>query len=291
MPTSTTLFSNSANLGTAQPGAVDRGRITMGPIHMSAIKLLCWAFLWLVIWNHARAEVIAVDPIAKAASEAGPTMTMLWEAAEPKLTIVAIMGGNGVINLTRNAGVVRNQTANMLKLLTDRGQSKSMINIVIFDSPYTLDGGLDITPRYSSDHLNRIESVIRYYKDKLKTPVVIMGHSNGAVSVSEFINRSEEDRNLIAGVILSGSRNDARISSEINFPVLVMHHQNDGCRGARPSTARSHFDRIKSLNKNRTEFKTIQGGTERGDPCTNGLHMYTEAYPEAAKVIEEFLLN
>lgn len=265
----------------------------MGPIHMSAIKikLLCWVFLWLGICSYARAEVIAVDPIAKEASNAGPTMTMLWEASEPKFTIVAIMGGNGNIRLDKDTVAVRNQTANMLKILTDRGQSKSMINIVIFDSPYSLDGGLGITPRYSNDHLSRIESVVRYYKDKLKTPVLVMGHSNGAVSVSEFINRSEEDRNLIAGAILSGSRNDARISSEINFPVLVMHHQNDGCRGALYSSARSHFDRIKSRNKNRTEFKAIQGGTVRGDPCRDGLHMYTEAYPEASKVIEEFLVN
>lgn len=254
-------------------------------------KLFCRTFLCLLIFNGARAEVIAVDPIAKDSSGAGPTMTMLWEAAEPKVTIVAIMGGNGYIRLSKETVTLRNQTANMLKILTDRGASRSMVNIVIFDSPYSLDGGLGITPRYSSDHLGRVESVVRFYKEKLKTPVVLMGHSNGAVSVSEFINRSEENRSLLAGAILSGSRNDARISSDVDFPVLVMHHQNDGCNGARYSNARNQFERIKSLNKNRTEFKAIQGGTVRGDPCTDGLHMYTEAYPEAAKAIEEFLIK
>jgi len=261
----------------------------MGLIQMSATKtkLFCWAFLWLVISNHARAEVIAVDPITKA----GPTMTMLWEALEPKVTIIAILGGDGYIRLNKDTVAIRNQTANMLKILTDRGLSKSIVNIVIFDSPYSLGDGKYITPRYSSDHLSRIESVVRFYKEKLKTPILLMGHSNGAVSVSEFINRSEENRNLIAGAILSGSRNDARLSSEINFPVLVMHHQNDGCSGARYTFALYHFERIESLNKNRTEFKAVQGGTERGDPCTNGFHMYTDAHPEAAKAIEEFLIE
>lgn len=248
--------------------------------------------LWLGICGHAYAEVIAVDFVAKGASNSGPTMTMLWPAMERRATLIVILGGAGSIKMSPDTVVVRKQTANMVKILTDPAQSKAMVNVVIFNSPYSLDGGLaGIGPRYSGEHLSRIDSVVRFYKERLKTPIWLMGHSNGSISVAEFINAAEVNRDFLAGAILSGSRDEAGISAELSFPVLGLHHQNDGCRSTRYSSASDLFDRIKSANKSRTGFKTVQGGTERGDPCTNGFHMYADAFPEAAKMFEEFLLN
>jgi hypothetical protein len=262
-------------------------------------KLLCVAICSLLFLlgscpQAVFADVIAVEQEPKSFFGSAPTMTMFWPAKEPKATIVVVLGGGGAIGIKQDSTAVRNQTANMLKILTDDTKSKSMINIVVFDSPYNLQQSGNeydsIAPRYSSDHLNRIESVVRFYKAKLQTPLWLMGHSNGAVSAAEFINRSEQNRQMLAGAILSGSRNQARISGAISFPFLILHHENDGCPNALPSVAKAHFDVVTSLNKARTAFLVVKGGTAAGSVCTDGNHMYRDAYKEAAGLIEDFVL-
>ncbi len=237
------------------------------------------------------AEVIAVEQEKRSFFDSAPTMTMFWPAKEPKATIVVVLGGDGVIGIKQDTTAVRNQTANMLKILTDDTRSKSMINVVVFDSPYNLQAGRDgIEPRYSSHHLNRIETVVRFYKAKLQTPIWLMGHSNGTISVAEFINRSEQNKKILNGAILSGSRNQARIFGPISLPFLILHHENDGCPQALVSSAKAHFNVVSSLNKDKTAFLVVKGGTAIGNVCTDGNHMYRDAYKEGASLIEDFVL-
>jgi len=42
-----------------------------------------------------------------------------------------------------------------------------------------------------------------------------MGHSFGSISVTEVLNRKLEIRNSVAGLITSGSKNNIKISSDI----------------------------------------------------------------------------
>lgn len=258
--------------------------------------IVFWSLLSLLCSDSRAgyAEVIAVEQEPRGFFSSTPTMTMFWPANEPKATIVVVLGGGGAIGIKQDDTAVRNQTANMLKILTDDTRSKSMINIVVFDSPHNLQQGSrgenSIAPRYSSDHLNRIENVVRFYKAKLQTPIWLMGHSNGAISVAEFINRSEQNKKNLNGAILSGSRNEAQISGAISFPFLFLHHENDGCPKALVSSARAHFDVVRSLNKAETAFRVVKGGTATGDVCTDGNHMYRDAYKEAAGLIEDFVL-
>ena len=252
--------------------------------------------LLFLLGNYSKtvfAEVIAVEQEPRSFFSSTPTMTMYWPAKEPKATIVVVLGGGGAIGINQDTTAVRNQTANMLKILTDDTRSKSMINIVVFDSPFNLQqAGKDnsIAQRYSSDHLNRIENVMRFFKAKLQTPIWLMGHSNGSISVAEFINRSEQNKKILNGAILSGSRNEARISGAINFPFLFLHHENDSCPNTLVSSAKAHFDVVSSLNKAKTAFLLVKGGTAIGSVCTDGNHMYRDAYKEAASLIEDFVL-
>lgn len=240
------------------------------------------------------AEVIAIEREPRSFFESAPTMTMFWPARAPKATILVVLGGGGAIGIKPETTALRNQTANMLKLLTDGTNSKGMINVAVFDSPHTLQqagkGVENIAPRYAADHLVRVENVVRFYRGKVETPLWLMGHSNGTVSVAEFINRSPGNRKLIDGAILSGSRNEARISGAIDFPVLFLHHENDGCSSTTVAAARAHLEALRSRSTARTDFLLVRGGTAAGNPCTDGHHMYREAFPEAASLIEGFVL-
>jgi len=232
------------------------------------------------------AQVFVVDPPQKGAADAPPTMTLLYGVNDPQVTLVAIPGGEGRIGLKETSTGTRNPTALMLSNLTRADFATSRINVAIFDSPR------DIYPynlRRGADHQDRIDSVVRYYKTKFNKPVFLLGHSWGSVSVTEFINRSPENRGLLAGVITSASLYEIEIKDGVNMPVLFLHHEQDDCRETQYGYAQKNFEKAKAANKAVTEFATVKGGDQRGAPCRDGRHMFFGAHEEAAKLIDQFI--
>jgi len=246
------------------------------------------AGFWSYSPQAVAAQIFAVDPPQKSRSDAPPTMTLLYGVDNPQTTVILIPGGEGYLRFKENTTDTRQGTALMLRNLTRADFSKLRTNVVIFDSPYEL---FPLSQRKSADHLDRIESVILYYKKNFNTPIWLLGHSNGSVSVTEFINRSTEARSLITGVITSGSRYEIEIQNGVNLPILFLHHERDGCKNTPYAYAKTNFEQTKSRNKSVTEFATIKGGEEKGDPCRDGRHMYFGAYEEAAKFVEQFIMR
>ena len=93
----------------------------------------------------------------------------------------------------------------------------------------------------------------------------------------------------MAGAVLSGSVYQINVKEGIDLPILFLHHEEDGCRSTPHGYARRNFERLKGYNKAMTEFMTVKGGQEQGDPCRNGKHMYLGAYEEAAALLADFL--
>jgi hypothetical protein len=118
-----------------------------------------------------------------------------------------------------------------------------------------------------------------------------LGHSNGSLSIAEFLNQSSENQKLVAGLIFSGSRNETLVRENISLPVLVLHHKSDPNRWTTPSSANQLFTLIKKINATSTELSWVEGGKDVpwGDPTHSGRHMYNEALDEAAKLIENFI--
>jgi alpha-beta hydrolase superfamily lysophospholipase len=158
--------------------------------------------------------------------------------------------------------------------------------VVIFDSPLFLQG---ISARSNNDHLGRIESVVKYYKNKFNLPVWLFGHSDGSISVSEYLNGSNESNKLLAGGILSAGRDETRVTKDWKTPALVLHHEKDACDVTTFGGAQRYFTRIKEKNTSATEFATVVGGISSGAPCSTGYHMYEGAFGETLGLIEDFM--
>jgi hypothetical protein len=119
-----------------------------------------------------------------------------------------------------------------------------------------------------------------------------MGHSNGGISLTEFVKYAQKNAkmDLIAGVINSGIRTESYFDAPISFPMLFIHHQNDGCQHCYPSAAYANYEKVKQFNTSQTEFIYVTGGqAEPKDPCRSGYHMYFGAGEEVAKDIDEFM--
>lgn len=249
--------------------------------------------IWMVT-DAALAEVIAVP---NGGDGGVPTQTLFWESPNAKATLVFIPGGNGQLGLKPAQTDTKNNFYHSFKELTQSANGSDGINIVLFDSPDALDPAPNSYPwsRASKGHLSRVSSVVRFYKHKTGTPIWIMGHSNGAISVTEFTRFDDPERgpSLLSGLVVSGARTGSRFDGKMrSIPVLFLHHEKDGCREGNPDASVRNFEQLKKTNTAPTEFRFIKGGVSQGkSPCESGYHMYNGAEMEMIGVLRDFILS
>lgn len=263
-------------------------------IEYLAPRAACLFVMSLMSAMTAHAEVIAIEPIEKGFFiSSQPSMTMYWQGKDSKAVLVFIPGGEGYIGLKPGQSDHPYHFYQMLKRLTNQTLTSGRFDVVLLDSP------TELSPRqaYPSargvrDHLVRIESAIRYYKEKTGLPVWLMGHSNGGISLTEFVKylQNENKANLIAGMIASGIRSESYFNAPIEMPVLFMHHKQDGCSHTSSDASYAKYEKVKEFNKSPTGFAYVtEGKPEPRDPCRSGFHMYYGASDEAAKIIDAFM--
>ena len=221
-----------------------------------------------------------------------PTLTFVWIGEKARATLVFIPGGEGRIGLTPDRKNLGGFYAATLKPLSDPNLTSGLFNVVVFDSPVALPPGNDYPhSRQSKEHLLRVESVARHFRDQYSRPIWIMGHSNGAASMTEFYKMLEQnDRTaLVSGLIYSSARNGSSFSDKTNIPILFLAHERDGCAKSRPSASREVYERMRSTNLQKIDYIQIRGGDEQPqNPCMSGFHMFHQASNEVLQAIDQF---
>jgi hypothetical protein len=256
-----------------------------------------WLFTLLIalLPSLALAQVVSVDFKDKGFlfSDA-PTLTFLWQSKQPKATLVFIPGGEGKIGLTPERANLGGFYGATLRPLSDERLTSGAFNVVIFDSPVQLPNGTDYPySRQSSEHLLRVQSVVNHFKEKFGLPIWIMGHSNGAVSITEFYKLMQKNKNekLIDGAIYSSARNGATFTEETQLSTLFLAHEKDGCEKSLPSKSFQEYQRQRKSNTAKLEYVVIKGGEPQGPVCTSGHHMFFGAAKEAYVAIEQFVFG
>jgi hypothetical protein len=245
-----------------------------------------WITFLLVVLaaGAARAQVVSV-PFPDSML---PTQTFLWPAKDARAVLVMIPGGDGRIGLVPSRTDLGGFYGRTFKPLSDPTQTSGKTNVVIFDSPNPLQVSRSyLASRATAEHLGRIESVVRFYSEKFGKPVWLQGHSNGAISVAEFLRSREK---LISGAIFSSSREGVKVASDTKVPVLFLHHRKETCSVADGKDDVRSFEALKAAGKTNTAFVWIEGGSaDAGNPCASGYHLYAGAELEAARAIDAFM--
>jgi hypothetical protein len=256
-----------------------------------------WIVLCLCVLTQslALAQVVSIEFKEKGFmfSDA-PTLNFLWPAKQAKATLIFIPGGEGRLGITLDRKNLGGFYGSTLKPLSDPALSRGELNVVVFDSPIQLPGVEFPTSRQSSEHLLRIESVVRHFKDQFGLPVWIMGHSNGAVSITEFYKMLQKSKkeDLIEGAIYSSARMGSNFNDKTRLPILFLGHEREQCPKSLPSSAKMVFEQQQKTNPSKTEFTLIKGGeAQPQNPCSSGFHMFYGASEEAYTAIEKFVLG
>jgi hypothetical protein len=270
----------------------------MNPLKHSLAEKMMQKF-WLLglslslYLGFANSEVVPVPFFGTDSSASfAPTMTWLWEANSPKATLVFFPGGEGRLGLTPERKALGGFYGATLKPLSDSSLTSGSMNVVVFDSPAPLPVGSNYpVSRQNNDHLRRIESVVRFYKENYGLPIVLMGHSNGAASITEFykLAQTENKTDLIAGAVYSSARNYSTFNEKTCLPILFFSLLRDGCAKSTPYQSNAVYEAQRRTNTQKLNYVLIRGGEAQSqDPCYSGFHMFYGASEEAYKAIDTF---
>jgi pimeloyl-ACP methyl ester carboxylesterase len=126
--------------------------------------------------------------------------------------------------------------------------------------------------RQTQEHVADIKAVIVWLREQVKVPVWLVGTSRGTQSAAfvatQLMGAEGPDGLVLTSTILKDKRwrpvPDMDLA-KLNIPVLVIHHERDGCASCPFGDVPRLMEKFGRLP--RKELFTFKGGENRGDPC------------------------
>ena len=210
-------------------------------------------------------------------------------------SVILFSGGKGKIKL-EDDGEIR-KGGNFL--VRSRNQfAKQKLNVAVFDAPSDHYGkkGMKVDFfRDSKEHTKDIDAVINYIKEKVNTPVWLVGTSRGTESAA---NGAINLPGKIDGLILTASmaaENNKGVSlpemelHKITVPTLIVSHEDDMCHVTPPEGSEDIKDGL--TNASKVEVKYFSGGDEStSKPCkAKSAHGFLGIEAEVVDYIANFI--
>lgn len=225
-----------------------------------------------VITLSSLAQAQSTQKVVDIPTRPGVTQRMiLLTPPEPKAVVVLLAGGHGGLQVFPN-GSMKWGEGNFLvrtrQLFADQG-----LMVAVLDAPSDRQSspylqGFRQTPEHAAD----IKAVIAWLRENAKAPVWLVGTSRGTQSAAyvatELSGPDGPDGIVLSSTILSDAKSrpvPALPLDKIRVPVLVVHHEQDGCSLC--SFAEVPVLMAKLTNAPRTQVLSFKGGQSKGDPC------------------------
>jgi pimeloyl-ACP methyl ester carboxylesterase len=215
----------------------------------------------------------AAEQVLSIPSRPGVTENVLIirPPAAPAASVVLFVGGPGKAGL-KMPWQPGHRGGNFLFRSADRFVQNGLL-VAVIDAPSDHADGL-WDWRTGAEHAADIAALIAALRAEAKAPVWLIGTSMGTLSAANAAARLKTGGP--DGIVLTSSVTESTRRSEetvrtvrledIAVPVLIVHHDHDGCRASPYAGAEALMDRLKRSPKR--EFIAFDGGDPpRSDPC------------------------
>lgn len=254
------------------------------------------AMLWLAAscaWAQDASAVVDVP------SRPGVTQRLLLStpAGPPQAAAILFAGGHGGLQIFPN-GSMKSLDSNFLVRMRQAFAAQGLL-VAVIDAPSDRQappflGGFRQRPEHAAD----VKAVIAWIRERHpQLPVWLVGTSRGTQSVA-YIATELPLPDGPDGVVLTSSifKDDkgrpvtAMPLGKIRVPVLVVHHEQDGCEHCLFADMPPLMDK---LGRNpRHALLTFKGGQTRGDPCEAfGYHGYNGIEAEVVEKTAAWMLQ
>jgi predicted esterase len=213
------------------------------------------------------------------------------ETEKPLAVVILFRGGKGKIH---KKGIDRdgNFLVRSRSLFTKNG----FVTVTV-DAPSDKQSsdGMFYGFRNSNEHVQDIDNVIKFLKEKYKLPIWLVGTSRGTESATNIAIHSNEN---ISGLILTSSmavENNKGTSvtemdlSKIKMPTLVVAHNNDECSKTPPYGAKIISKLL--INAKPLDVKMFDGGDKPiSKPCNaKSYHGFLGIEEKVVDYIADFI--
>ena len=203
----------------------------------------------------------------------GVTQRFVYLAPEsPKAAVILFAGGHGGLQILPNASFKWGEGNFLVR--TRQLFAKQGLSVAVVDAPSDRQaapflGGF----RQKPEHVADIKAVIAWLKQQANVPVWLVGTSMGTQSAAFIATQlgpgdGGPDGLVLTSTILSidvGRPVPAMPLQNVAIPVLVVHHEKDGCKLCAYSEIPRLMEKLSSTP--RKELVTFKGGENCGDPC------------------------
>jgi dienelactone hydrolase len=223
---------------------------------------------FLAFASLARAEERVVD----IPTRPGVTQRFLLSSTpNARAAVVLFAGGHGGLQLNGAGGLGwgrNNFLVRSAALFASQG-----LTVAVIDAPSDRQSPPYLSGfRQSAEHAADVRAVIAWLRNEAKVPVWLIGTSRGTQSVGAVATALKGDGGpdgvVLTSTILSDPRGrpvpDMAVDA-LKIPVLVVHHEQDGCRLCAFRDMPRLMNKLSSAP--RKELVTFRGGENQGDPC------------------------
>lgn len=200
----------------------------------------------------------------------GVTQRFLLSATpDTKAVVLLFAGGHGGLQIDAR-GNMASGSGNFLVRSAPLFAAEGLA-VAIIDAPSDRQSPPYLSGfRQTMEHAADVNAVIVDLKRRLGVPVWLVGTSRGTQSAAFVATQpgTTADGLVLTSTILTDPRSrpvpDMPLDA-VRIPVLVVHHEQDGCRLCRYSDVPRLMERL--ANVPRHELMTFTGGNNVGDPC------------------------
>ncbi|MEO1767189.1 alpha/beta hydrolase [Thiobacter aerophilum] len=199
---------------------------------------------------------------------------LLLTPPEAKAAVILFAGGHGGLDI-QDDGRFGWGGGNFLVRSRDLFAQQGLV-VAVIDKPSDLAGLSG--QRQTAQHVADVRAVMRWLRAQYQLPVWLVGTSRGTQSAAYVATALAGDADspdglVLTSTILTDSKDrpvPAMALDRLALPVLVVHHEKDGCEHCRPSELAALMDKLPGTL--RKDLVMFSGGVTRGDPC--GAYAY-----------------
>lgn len=230
----------------------------------------------LLAWAAAAAQAQPVR-VVDLPTRLGVTQRLLvLGPAEPRATVILFAGGHGGLQITDDGAITwgrGNFLVRSRQLFADQG-----LRVVLIDAPSDRQRPPYLAGyRQTPEHVADVKAVIAWSREQARKPVWLIGTSRGTQSVAHVATQlggaDAPDGLVLTSTLLSDDRSrpvPEMAIDKLRLPVLVVHHEQDGCRHCAYAGVPRLMERLSQVS--RKSVIAMKGGTDQGDPCEAAGH-------------------
>lgn len=221
---------------------------------------------------------------------------LLVAPPNPRAAVILLAGGHGGLQINTQGGMKWGQGNFVVR--TGQDFATHGLYAVVVDAPSDRQNAPYLSGfRQTAQHVDDIKAVIAWVRAQTKLPVWLVGTSRGTQSAgyiaTQLTGPEGPDGIVLTSTILtdnSGRPVPKMELEKVTVPVLVVHHENDGC----PLCAFKDVPLLTArLTQSRhTEVIAVKGGQSKGDPCeAEAYHGYNGIEPQVVDKISAWILG